>query len=38
MPIVIDYSLLPAWSLAEEEEEAATEAIRRTAARRHDGT
>ena len=30
MPIVIDCSMLLAWSLAEEEEEAATEAIRRT--------
>ena len=30
MPIVIDCSVLLAWSLSEEEEEAATEAIRRT--------
>lgn len=30
MPIVIDCSVLLAWSLAEEEEEAASEAIRRT--------
>ena len=30
MPIVIDCSVLLAWSLAEEEDEAATEAIRRT--------
>ncbi len=29
MPIVIDCSVLLAWSLAEEEEDAATEAIRR---------